>query len=113
MPTFTIAPAFAPVSTRRPRVLAKKFGDGYEQRGFDGIHPDLRSWALRWDPIPVADADTIEGFFVNNNTAVTPFDWMPPRAVTPSKFLCRTWTRTMTSPNTDAITAVFDEVADL
>lgn len=113
MATFTIAPSWNPVSTRRPRVLATKFGDGYEQRGLDGIHADLQSWQLNFSPIPITDADTIEAFFITNQTAITPFVWTAPRAAVASKFLCRTWTRTITSPNTDSLTATFEEVADL
>lgn len=113
MATFIIASSWAPVSTRRPRLLTAKFGDGYEQRGLDGLHPDLQSWALVFGPVSVTDADGIETFFITNNTAVTPFDWTPPRSTVSSKWLCRTWTRTNTSPNTDTMTATFVEVADL
>lgn len=112
MAVFTSAPSFLPTSTRRPRILSTKFGDGYEQRGADGINPDLQSWSLLFDHLPVADANTIEGFFVTNNSAVVPFDWTPPRAGAALKFLCRNWTRTMTSPNTDRITATFEQVPE-
>lgn len=112
MAVFAISPAWNPVSTRKPRTLAIKFGDGYEQRAADGLNPDLQSWQLTFDPIPVADADTIEAFFETNATAVTPFTWTPPRAAASSLFLCRTWTRKIVSPTTDSITATFEEVAD-
>lgn len=112
MPTFTISPAWNPVSTRKPRTLAIKFGDGYEQRAADGLHSDLQSWSLTFDPITVADADTIEAFFEDNATAVTPFTWTAPRAGASSQFLCRTWSRKIVSPTTDSITATFEEVAD-
>lgn len=111
MATFTISPAWAPVSTRRPRILSTKFGDGYEQRGADGIHPDLQSWQLTFGPMPTAEADTIETFFVTNNVAVVAFDWTPPRGAA-SKFLCRTWSRTASSPTADRLTATFDEVPE-
>lgn len=111
-PEFTIAPSWSPVSQRKPRILAIKFGDGYEQRAADGLHNDLQSWQLTFAPIPVADAETIEAFFVDNATAVTPFTWTAPRASTSSKFLCRSWTRTIVSPLTDSITATFEEVGD-
>lgn len=111
-PEFTISPSWNPVSTRKPRTLSIKFGDGYEQRAADGLHSDLQSWQLTFNPIPVADAETIEAFFVDNETAVTPFTWTAPRAVASSKFLCRSWTRTIVSPLTDSITATFEEVAD-
>jgi|CXWL01.1.fsa_nt_gi phage-related protein len=112
MAVFTLSPSWSPTSTRRPRVLATKFGDGYEQRATDGLHADLQSWSLTFAPIPVADADTIEAFFVANATAVTPFTWTAPRAAAASQFLCRSWTRTIVSPTTDSLTATFEEVAD-
>lgn len=112
MATFTIVPSFSPVSQRKPRVLAVKFGDGYEQRGLDGIHADLHTWQLTFNPIPVADADTIEAFFTTNQTATIPFVWTAPRAGASSKFLCRSWSRTVAGPQHDQITATFEEVAD-
>lgn len=111
MATFTIAPSYAPTCRRKPRVLSTKFGDGYEQRGLDGIHPDLRIWDLRFQYLPTADADTVEAFFVTNNAAVTPFDWTPPRGAA-SKFICRNWSRTRDGVIADTITATFEEVAD-
>lgn len=110
--TFSFTPSFSPSSARQPRVLMCKFGDGYEQRGFDGIHADLRKWSLTFQHCPVSEADAIEAFFTTNQTAVRPFSWTPPRAGTASKFLCRSWTRTVQSPVTDTITATFEEVAE-
>lgn len=111
MPTFTVIPSFAPTSRRRPRVLSTKFGDGYEQRGLDGIHPDLQSWSLTFSERTDADADTIEGFFVTNNTGVTPFDWTSPSGAA-GKYLCREWTRTLVYFDGHTITATFEEVPD-
>jgi len=113
MATFTIAPSFGPTSQRKPRMLAVKFGDGYEQRGLDGIHADLQTWQLTFDPIPVADADTIEAFFVTNQTATIPFIWTAPRAAAASNYICRQWSRTVAGPQHDKVSAMFEEVADL
>ena len=72
----------------------------------------MQNWQLSWGPIPVTDADTIEAFFVTNNTAVFNFTWTPPRGATPLRYICRAWTRTMTSPNTDSLTATFEQVPE-
>jgi len=112
MATFTIAPSFSASSQRKPRTLATRFGDGYEQRAADGLNADLQVWQLTFANVLVADADTIEAFFVTNATHVTPFVWTPPRAGSSSNFLCRSWTRTVATPTTDTITATFEEVAD-
>lgn len=112
MATFTAVPSFSPVSTRKPRILTAKFGDGYEQRGADGINANLQNWQLTFQHMPFAEAAAIETFFTTNQSWIVPFDWTPPRGGTASKYLCRSWTRTMASPNTDTITATFEEVAD-
>jgi len=112
MATFTTAPSYDPSCQRRPRVLATKFGDGYEQRGLDGLHPDLQTWRLTFQNRTTAESDATEAFFVTNNTAVTPFDWTPPHSAVASKFLCRAWARTVIAFDTDTITAEFEEVAD-
>lgn len=112
MPTFSVSPSFNPMSTRKPRALAVKFGDGYEQRSADGINTDLQSWQLTFANLSIADADTIETFFVTNTTSITPFTWTPPNYATPSKYLCRTWTRNEINTTHATIAATFEEVAD-
>lgn len=112
MATFTEVPSFSCSSQRKPRVLAIRFGDGYEQRAADGLNPDLQVWQVTFSQVPTATADTIEGFFMTYESHVTPFVWTPPRALTSSNFLCRSWTRTIATPTTDTITATFEEVAD-
>lgn len=112
VPTFTFSPSFSPSCTRSPRVLSIKFGDGYEQRSPDGIHADLQSWVLTFDHCPVAEADAIEAFFTANTTWSAPFSWTPPRAGSASKFICRSWRRTVASPTTDSIAVTFDQVMD-
>ena len=111
MATFTISPSYAPILRRKVRVLAAKFGDGYEQRGADGLHPDLRIWELTFQHLILADADAVEAFFSTNDAAVTPFDWTPPRGAA-GKFLCRSWSRRRDGVEVDTITATFEEVAD-
>lgn len=110
--SFTWSPSFSPVSQRQPRIVSVKFGDGYEQRGLDGINADLQKWQLTFQHCPVAEADAIEAFFTSNQAAIVPFSWQPPRAGTASKFICRSWTRTIQSPVTDTITATFEQVMD-
>lgn len=112
MATFTIAPSFSASCKRAPRTLGIRFGDGYEQRAEDGLNPDLQAWQLTFANVLVEDADTIESFFTTNAAHITPFVWTPPRAVSSSNFLCRTWTRTVATPTTDTIVATFEEVAD-
>lgn len=76
---FDFALSFTPVNARTPRVLSARFGDGYEQRSEDGIHADLQSWRVSFDPILTSEADAIEAFLVQNQCATIPFNWTPPR----------------------------------
>lgn len=78
MADFEFHASFSPASTRRPRVLTTRFGDGYEQRAADGIHADLQTWALPFDAVPTEEAEAIEAFLVSKG-GVIPFTWVPPR----------------------------------
>ena len=109
MATFTIAPSYEPESTRSPRILSIKFGDGYEQRALDGIHADLQSWSLTFSDRPTAEADTIEAFFVAARGGIDTFVWTPPRSAVASSWTCRTGTRRATGFDSDTITATFEE----
>jgi len=35
-----------------PRLHVAKFGDGYEQRAFEGINPNIVTWKLNWSMRP-------------------------------------------------------------
>lgn len=111
MAVFTEKPSFTPVSTRRPRVLSTRFGDGYEQRGRDGINSDLMSWQLVFQHLPTADATAVEAFLAPLG-GVDIFQWTPPGGAQ-GNYICRTWTRTMSGPISDTIQATFEEVPDV
>ena len=61
--TFTppVDPGSASAKTTTPRVL--RIGDGYSQRGTDGLNHTGQSMSLDWPALSSADADTIEAFF--------------------------------------------------
>lgn len=109
MATFTTIPSYETESTRRPRILSVKFGDGYEQRSLDGIHPDLQSWRLTFADRPIAEADAIEAFFVAARGGIDTFIWTPPRSAVASNWTCREWSRRPTGFDSDTITATFEE----
>ena len=87
--TFPFTPSYAPVDSRKPRVLSARFGDGYEQRAADGINPDLQAWKLNFGPLRTKDADAVEAFLIRNNVASDPFYWSPPRPY--ADYYARTW----------------------
>ena len=96
--------------TRTPRIRSVKFGDGYEQRGLDGINANPQKWTLTWSGKAPSDAATIEAFLVAQG-GVTSFTWTPPvSGAVSSNWVCRSWTRTRTGFTTETITATFEEV---
>ena len=112
MPTFTYTPSYSPSCDRKPRVLSTRFGDGYEQRGSDGINTNLQTWKLTFMDRTTVESDAIELFFTSNNTAVANFTWTPPNGSVASKFICRQWTRTTIWYDGHTITATFEEVPE-
>lgn len=110
MAVFTTVPSFGVQSRRKPRVLSARFGDGYEQRGGDGINYDPQIWELTFDDRLNTVIDAVETFFVTNNSAVVPFDWTPPRAGAAGWYICRTWGRRINAFQTDTLVATFEQV---
>lgn len=110
MPTFSYAPSFPPRVSHAPRILAMKFGDGYEQRAGDGINTDPERWDLIFENEPPADADAIESF-LKTQAGRLPFDWTSPSGLA-AKFLCKTWQRAKVGPQVYTITAAFEQTFD-
>lgn len=108
MATFTWVPSYNASATRKPRVLATKFGDGYEQRVGDGINTNPRDWSLSFEGRKVDEADSIEAFLIARG-GFESFDWTDPHGVA-GKFVCREWSRIIVAPQLFNITAKFDEV---
>lgn len=93
---------------RAPRIRSVKFGDGYEQRGQDGINANPQKWTLSFSGRSTAEGVAIEAFLLAQG-GVTSFTWTPPGGIS-SNWLCKSWTRTRTSYASDNLTAVFEEV---
>lgn len=109
MSAFTWTPDFSATKNSKPTVSVIKFGDGYEARQSQGINTNPKSWSLRFMNRTTAEIDAIEAF-LDGLGATQSFDWTPPRASTSSKFVCRTWSRSIDHATTDSITATFDQV---
>ena len=78
-----------------PRVLRTPFGDGYEERGPDGLNPIAQEWDVAFTDVAVAGGDAIVAFF-RAHAAVTAFSWWPKWATGPIKVVCTQWSRTLT-----------------
>lgn len=107
---FTIAPSFSSEVDHAPRLLATKFGDGYEQRAEDGLNPDLEIWSLSFGHVTDTVAADLETFCKAHR--VVNFTWTPPRSAVQRRFTVKGWKRTFDNPNVNTLTATFTEVAD-
>ena len=58
------------------RSLEAQFGDGYRQRGVDGINPERQTWRITTLPLDETDFGTVRDFLRDN--AGLFFDWTPP-----------------------------------
>ena len=88
------------------------FGDGYTQRGGDGLNPVQDTFSLIWNGLKIAQADEIDAF-LKARKGYESFDWIPPREVSTRKFICQEWSRQYITPDIDSISATFIEVFDL
>lgn len=113
MPTPTFTPPRAPsIETSRsmkPRVLIAEFGDGYLQRGADGINHMLERMTVTWSRLSPADAKTIVEFFAARG-GVESFYWTAPRDTTPKRWICESWDRGYPNQIHETLTASFREV---
>ena len=94
-----------------PDVNIAQFGSGYSQRSTFGINQNLKTWNLRWENISETDSDTIETF-LDARAGKENFDFTAPGEGSSSKYICKSWTKTIPYPNLATIQAVFEEVEE-
>lgn len=76
---------------KKPRVTIAAFGDGYEQRQADGLHPNLMEFDLMFESVSQAVGDAIE-VFLDARGSVESFNWTPPKKSV-GIYVCDTWDR--------------------
>lgn len=108
MATFSYTPSYGGTVSHAPTVRFVQFGDGYEQRQSFGINNDKRIWNLDFRGRNDTDANAIVAFF-EARAAVDSFDWSPPYGDA-GKWICRSWSRSVTSNGLTDISATFEEV---
>lgn len=108
MATFTFIPDFTANLTKRPRVRAVAFGDGYEQRTADGINTTRAVWALSFNARDDAERDAIDAF-LSARGGIENFDWTPPVGGA-AKFICREWAVSVENYGINNIAATFEQV---
>ncbi len=107
MSDFTYQPVYGAQRNRSPRVLAARFGDGYEQRLADGINTQPAIWNLTF----TYDTSTIAAIesFLETKAGVTSFTWTP-HGGSEITVICRDWSKSIDSPTTATIQTTFEQV---
>ena len=109
MATFpSITPTYGTRKTNSPIVKTTQFCDGYQQRVQFGLNQNPKVFSLTFN-VSETDADTIETF-LDARGGTESFDFTPPGETSSSKFICRSWTKSMPYNNRATINATFEEV---
>ena len=109
MATFpSITPTYGTTKTNSPIVKKTPFGDGYQQRVQFGLNQNPKVFSLTFN-VSETDADTIETF-LDARGGTESFDFTPPAETSSSKFICKSWTKSMPYNNRATINATFEEV---
>lgn len=101
MPYATFTPPIAPSpgTTITPELALNEatFGDGYSQASPRGINSLRRKVSLEWSALTPEQAREIETFFAAQG-GYRPFWWTVRGDPAPTKWVCRTWSRTDAAP---------------
>ena len=112
MATFpSINPIYGVLKRSSPVKKVISFADGYEHRVTFGLaeHKNPKIYTLIFE-VSETDSDTIETFLdarANNNES---FDFTAPGESSSQKFVCDSWTKTITYLNRARINTTFREV---
>lgn len=69
-------PSYGTPKSVTPRIKMVRFGDGYVQRGADGINLYPQKWDVSFDVLTETDAAALEAIF--EAAAGGTLDWRPP-----------------------------------
>ena len=94
-----------------PRKKEAQFGDGYSQRGGDGLNALPQTFQAQWQSLHSNQADDIEAFFGVHTS--TPFLWTLPLEAVQRKWIALSWSRGYVSADTVSLNANLKEVFDL
>ena len=110
MATFpSITPTYGIGKNSAPVVRTVRFGDGYEARLTYGLNQNPKIYNLTFQ-VSETDADTIETFLDARADDNASFDFTPPGEASSSKFVCETWSKSISYLNRATIQATFRQV---
>ena len=113
MATFPdISPDFGAAKQSQPKVRSVQFGDGYVQRLTFSLDQDPKQWSLTWENLSDTDTSTIETFLEARGGSES-FSWSPPDDSSTYKWICPSWSKTITTAGLNTVQATFQEVFDL
>ena len=112
MATFpSITPTYGQQKRSAPNTRTVRFADGYEHRILFGLaqHQNPKIFNLTFN-VSETDADTIETFLDARAEDSASFDFTPPGESAASKYVCPSWSKSITYNNRATIQATFKEV---
>jgi phage-related protein len=95
-----------------PKLLKTDFGDGYAQRGKDGINSDPLTDTLVWTNLTKAEKDYMDQFMIarQGNQA---FLWQASDETVPNAYVCEVWDYDFVAADVYTFNATFRQVYDL
>jgi phage-related protein len=91
LPAFPMS--FAPTYNEEPRVRRVKFGDGYEARVTDGLHPVSMTTSIPWKNKTQDERNILVDFFRRHGGVRWFYATLPGDNIQ-RKFVCPKWTST-------------------
>lgn len=110
MTTLNFSPDWGASKTHKPRVNLIQFGDGYEQRGTDGLNTNMETWAVTFirTPETIATIDT----FLKARRGIEAFNWVTPNGRS-AVFKCSEWNVSNDTPGKSTLSGSFVEVPEV
>jgi phage-related protein len=108
---FDYTPSYGSSSSVQPRINLTRFGDGYVQRGANGINIFPEKWNVSFDMLTDADALGIEEKL--KEAAGGTLLWKPPPVSEGDpyrKWICIKWDRRRVNYNVQSISLELEEV---
>jgi len=104
----TQVPSYASSVEVKPRVKLVRFGDGYVQRGADGINLFPQVWNLSFNNRSDAEIDALVAAL--KSAAGGSISWQPPGEAAPLNFMCLSWNRSILSFGISTVTCQLEQV---
>lgn len=95
-------------------ILKAKFGDGYSQRGLNGLHPVETAWSVSWSELELEKIKELEKYFTSR-MGIRSFIWTPIRYEhqVAKRFIAPDWNRGYVGFTHDRFAVTFEQVFDI